>query len=99
MGVRGTEARMSTLFVGNLAWGTTSETLEAKLGEVGTVVSCDTGTVRNGRTRGWAIVEMGSEAEANAAISQLDGCDVEGRNLTVRLDQKHCPLREGRGCR
>jgi len=79
---------MSTLFVGNLAWGTTSETLEAKLGEVGTVVSCDTGTVRNGRTRGWAIVEMSSEAEANAAISQLEGCDVEGRNLTVRLDQK-----------
>merc|ERR1712146_744535 len=60
---------MTTLFVGNLSWGTTEESLSAFLGQFGTVTSCDTGTVRNGRTRGWAIVTMQNEAEADYCIS------------------------------
>jgi len=79
---------MATLFVGNLAWSTNQESLTAKLSNYGTVVSCDTGTVRNGRTRGWAIVQMATTDEANYAIANADGEDLDGRKLNVRLDQK-----------
>merc|ERR1712072_1685785 len=66
---------------------TTSETLSAFMSEYGKVVSCDTGVTRNGRTRGWAIVEMSSAAEAQAAIASGSGQDLEGRPLNIRLDQ------------
>merc|ERR1712216_475593 len=81
------EQTMSALFVGNLAWETTSETLSAFMSEYGKVFSCDTGVTRNGRTRGWAIVEMSSAAEAQAAIASGSGQDLEGRPLNIRLDQ------------
>merc|ERR1712146_471517 len=79
---------MTTLFVGNLSWGTTEESLSAFLGQFGTVTSCDTGTVRNGRTRGWAIVTMQNEAEADYCISAANGKELDGRPLNIRLDQK-----------
>merc|ERR1712167_54968 len=66
---------------------TTSETLSAFMSEYGKVVSCDTGVTRNGRTRDWAIVEMSSAAEAQAAIASGSGQDLEGRPLNIRLDQ------------
>merc|ERR1712110_335670 len=69
------------------SWETTSETLSAFMSEYGKVVSCDTGVTRNGRTRGWAIVEMSSAAEAQAAIASGSGQDLEGRPLNIRLDQ------------
>merc|ERR1712205_287574 len=80
--------KMTTLFVGNLSWGTTEESLSALLSEYGTVTSCDTGTVRNGRTRGWAIVTMSTEAEADHCINSCNGADLDGRPLNVRLDAK-----------
>lgn len=78
---------MATLFVGNLAWETTAETLGAFLGAQGKVVSCDAGNTRNGRTRGWAIVTMGSPADAQNCIANAHGAELEGRELNVRLDQ------------
>merc|ERR1712159_249677 len=75
-------------FVGNLAWDTTSDSLSAMLSQHGTVVSCDTGTVRNGRTRGWAIVQMGSSQDAQNVIANCDNADLDGRNLNVRLVEK-----------
>merc|ERR1711998_634391 len=88
VGVLSGSAIMSTLFVGNLAWSTTQETLSAKLAQCGTVASCDTGTVRNGRTRGWAIVQMSTAEEAQYAIQTFDSAELDGRKLNVRLDQK-----------
>jgi RNA recognition motif-containing protein len=79
---------MTTLFVGNLSWGTTQETLCATLGQYGTIKSCDTGTVRNGRTRGWAIVEVETSDEAEYIIKTCNDMEVDGRPLNVRLDQK-----------
>jgi len=79
---------MTTLFVGNLSWGTNEESLQAFLSGFGTVTSCDTGTVRNGRTRGWAIVTMASEHDANQVIDRANGADLDGRPLNVRLDAK-----------
>eukprot|EP00656_Telonema_subtile_P055388 TRINITY_DN854_c0_g1_i2.p2 TRINITY_DN854_c0_g1~~TRINITY_DN854_c0_g1_i2.p2 ORF type:complete len:195 (-),score=42.65 TRINITY_DN854_c0_g1_i2:152-736(-) len=79
---------MTTLYVGNLAWGTTEETLRTALGPFGTVSHVDTGTVRNGRTRGWAIVEVAEPADATNLIESCHNMEVEGRPLTVRLDNK-----------
>merc|ERR1711966_183776 len=96
MGIRGVESsapevkkrRMATLYVGNLAWSTTAETLTACLATHGTVTNVDTGTVRNGRTRGWAIVECSDSDAANNIIQMCNGQDCDGRTLTVRLDNK-----------
>merc|ERR1712195_264449 len=88
---------MANLFVGNLSWETTSESLAAELGKYGTVNNCDTGVVRNGRTRGWAIVEMGTADEAAYVIQTCDGSEFEGRPLAVHLDDK--PKKEPRAPR
>eukprot|EP00658_Telonema_sp_P-2_P019075 TRINITY_DN1748_c0_g1_i1.p1 TRINITY_DN1748_c0_g1~~TRINITY_DN1748_c0_g1_i1.p1 ORF type:complete len:198 (+),score=58.28 TRINITY_DN1748_c0_g1_i1:123-716(+) len=90
---------MSTLYVGNLAWGTTQENLLAALQaqSQANIVSCDTGTVRNGRTRGWAIVECGDEEAANAVINNCNGMTVDERALTVRLDAKPEKVSGGAG--
>eukprot|EP00657_Telonema_sp_P-1_P008180 TRINITY_DN288_c0_g1_i7.p1 TRINITY_DN288_c0_g1~~TRINITY_DN288_c0_g1_i7.p1 ORF type:complete len:175 (-),score=57.26 TRINITY_DN288_c0_g1_i7:240-764(-) len=60
----------------------------AALSAHGSVNSVDTGTVRNGRTRGWAIVEVADAATAEHLINNCNGLEVDGRNLTVRLDNK-----------
>ena len=79
---------MSTIYVGNLSWATTSEMLSEELSKYGTVNSCDTGTLRSGRTRGWAIVEMATPDEAQYVIQTCNGTELDGRPLVVRLDQK-----------
>ena len=72
------------LYVGNLPYQmgeTELNELFARAGSVETVtVMRDQAT---GRARGFAFVEMGSDADAQAAISQLNGSDVGGRSLTV----------------
>merc|ERR1712216_814786 len=80
--------KMTDLYVGNLSWETTSEGLQAHLSQYGSVVDCDTGTVRNGRTRGGAIVKMGSEADAENVIQSCHDVEFDGRPLTVRQDAK-----------
>ena len=76
---------MSTkLYVGNLAFQTTSQDLQQLFGQAGTVQSASVVEDRNtGRSRGFAFVEMSSESEANAAIEQFNGKEVSGRALTV----------------
>ena len=72
------------LFVGNLAFSTTSEDLEALFAGTGT---CESATVitdrETGRSRGFGFVEMSSASEAERAISQLNGRDVGGRQINV----------------
>merc|ERR1712216_494453 len=87
--------KMTDLYVGNLSWETTSEGLQAHLSQYGSVVDCDTGTVRNGRTRGWAIVKMGSGADAENVIQSCHDVEFDGRPLTVRQDAQ--PEGGGRG--
>lgn len=72
------------LFVGNLPFGTTPEELEGVFGGSGTVESVNIITDKfTGRSRGFGFVEMGSDAEAQAAIEALHGHELEGRALTV----------------
>ena len=73
------------LYVGNLAFTTTEDSLRAALEEGGG--SCkDVHIVTDretGRPRGFAFAEMADDAQAQAVIASMDGKDLEGRNLTV----------------
>ena len=76
---------MSTkLYVGNISFNTSNTDLEEMFGKVGTVLSSNIIEDREtGRSRGFAFIEMSSQEEAQAAISALNGKDVDGRSLTV----------------
>ena|SRR5947199_9759690 len=72
------------LFVGNLSFSTTSADLESLFGEVGTCESAAVITDRaTGRSRGFGFVEMSSPAEAQKAITDLNGRELQGRTLNV----------------
>lgn len=72
------------LFVGNLTFNVNEADLEALFTPFGTVRSAQVIVDRDtNRSKGFAFVEMGSDAEAQAAIQGLDGRDHDGRNLTV----------------
>ena len=76
---------MSTkLYVGNLAFQTTSEELQELFAQAGTVESASVVEDRmTGRSRGFAFVEMSTPEEAAAAIEQMNGKEVGGRALKV----------------
>jgi len=76
---------MSTkLYVGNLSFNTTNQDLNDLFGQIGTVESANVVEDREtGRSRGFGFVEMASQADAENAISQLDGKEFDGRNLKV----------------
>ena len=72
------------LYVGNLSYGTSNSDMEALFAAHGTVQSAQIIMDRDtGRSKGFGFVEMGSDAEAQAAIQALNGKDIEGRALTV----------------
>ncbi len=74
------------LYVGNLAWGVTSDDLGAKFATVGKVVSAQVVTDRySGRSRGFAFVEMESQEDADKAIKALNGQDLQGRPMVVNV--------------
>ena len=72
------------LYVGNLGYGVTGGDLEKLFAAHGTVESAQVVMDRDsGRSKGFGFVEMGSDQEAQAAITSLNGKDVDGRALTV----------------
>jgi RNA recognition motif-containing protein len=72
------------LYVGNLSFGTTDETLHQLFAAHGTVASAQVIMDRDtGRSKGFGFVEMSSDQEAQAAIAALNGQEVDGRDLTV----------------
>ncbi len=72
------------LYVGNLTYGVTDSTLEQMFAAHGTVQSAQVIMDRDtGRSKGFGFVEMKSDQEAQAAITGLNGKEVEGRALTV----------------
>lgn len=74
----------SKLYVGNLSYNTTSSDLEQLCGSHGTVQSAEVIQDRDtGQSKGFGFVQMGSDSEAQAAISALNGQDHDGRKLTV----------------
>lgn len=72
------------LYVGNLSYDTTSESLAALFAASGTVESASVITDRDtGRSKGFGFVEMSSKKEGEDAINALNGTEVDGRALTV----------------
>ena len=72
------------IYVGNLAYSATEDTVRSLFEEFGQVLSVKLIKDKfTGNPKGFAFVEMGSEAEASAAIDALNGKDFEGRKLKV----------------
>ncbi len=72
------------LYVGNLAFQTSSEDLQQLFAQAGTVESASVVEDREtGRSRGFGFVEMASKEEGQKAIEQFNGKELNGRNLNV----------------
>jgi RNA recognition motif. (a.k.a. RRM, RBD, or RNP domain) len=72
------------LYVGNLAYSVRDESLQSAFSEFGTVTSAKVMMDREtGRSKGFGFVEMGSDAEAQAAINGMNGQALDGRPLVV----------------
>lgn len=92
---------MTKIYIGNLNYDTTEETLKAAFEAYGTVASVNIPVFREtGKTRGFAFVEMPDDDAAEMAISSLDGTELDGRTLRVNLSvPKQNENRGGRGGR
>ena len=74
------------LFVGSLAFSTTTERLRELFAGVGAVESAEVVMDRDtGRSRGFAFVEMATAEEATQAVKRLNGQELDGRQLKVEL--------------
>ncbi len=74
----------SKIYVGNLPFSATSESLNEMFAKFGTVTSAKIVMDRDtGRSKGFGFVEMSSDSEAAAAIEKLNGQDHGGRSLVV----------------
>lgn len=74
------------LFVGSLPYTVTSEQLKEFFSKIGTVVSADVIMDRHsGRSKGFGFVEFETEEEAQKAVKELNGQEMEGRPLTVNI--------------
>lgn len=85
------------IYVGNLVWGATNEDLQELFERFGTVEKAQVVTDREtGRSRGFGFVVMTNDEEADRAINELNGHDLNGRPLTVNEAK---PREEGGGGR
>ena len=72
------------LYVGNLPYSVRDNDLEQSFGQFGSVTSAKVMMERDtGRSKGFGFVEMGSDAEAQAAIEGMNGAPLGGRSLVV----------------
>lgn len=75
---------MVNIFVGNLSYQTTQDELQAAFAQYGAVERVNIVTDRDtGQPRGFAFVEMSERKDAETAISQLNGMELNGRALNV----------------
>jgi len=83
------------IYVGNLSWSLKDQDLSNLFAPFGEVSSAKIVTDKfTQRSKGFGFVEMPNDAEAQAAIAQLNGSEVEGRNLVVNESR---PKQEGGG--
>jgi len=86
------------LYVGNLSFNTTENELQELFAQAGTVQEVSLMQDKfTGKSRGFAFVTMGSEQDAQNAISKLNGQTVEGRALTVNEARPREPRPPGGG--
>lgn len=86
------------IYVGNLSFNTTEDSLREVFGQFGEVSSARIISDREtGRSRGFGFVEMPSDEEGQAAISALNNTDLDGRTLTVNEARPREDNRRGGG--
>src|ERR1043165_9717185 len=86
------------LYVGNLSFNTTENELQELFSQAGAVQEVTLMQDKfTGKSRGFAFVTMGSEEDAQNAISKINGQTVEGRTLTVNEARPREPHRPGGG--
>ena len=86
------------LYVGNLSFNTTETELQELFAQVGAVNEVTLMQDKfTGKSRGFAFVTMGSEADAQKAIAEFNGKTVEGRPLTVNEARPREPRPPGGG--
>lgn len=74
------------MFVGSLPWGVDDNKLREIFSQAGNVVSAQVVKDREtGRSRGFGFVEMSTDEEAQNAVSNLNGADVDGRKIVVNI--------------
>ncbi len=82
---------MKKIYVGNLPWSATDDSLREFFGQFGEVHSAAVISDREtGRSRGFGFVEM-DDGDADQAISGADGRDMDGRPLRVNQAQERAP--------
>ena len=75
---------MKNIFVGNLSFGTTENSIRSLFEAYGTVDRVSIVTDRDtGQAKGFGFVEMSNDAEGDRAINALNGHEMDGRNLTI----------------
>jgi RNA recognition motif-containing protein len=80
------------VFVGNLSFRTTKEELTEIAAAAGTAIDVYMPSDRaTGKPRGFAFIEFASQAEAEAAVNQLNGREVGGRTLKANLAEDRPP--------
>jgi len=85
------------LFVGNLPFSATDQSIKETFSQYGTVESAKIITDRDtGRSKGFGFVEMSSDAEATEAISKLNGAEIDGRAMSVSEAKPQAPREGGR---
>ncbi len=83
---RGAKAIPSRLFVGSLSWATKEDDLRAAFAEYGTVTDAVVVNDRDtGKSRGFGFVVMEDRKDAARAINELDGAELDGRDIVVNL--------------
>ncbi len=81
-----------TIYVGNLSFQATEEDVREVFGDYGTVSRVSLPMDReSGRKRGFAFVDLGSDAEEDAAIAALDGAEWMGRDLKINKAKPRDP--------
>lgn len=80
------------VYIGNLSFRTTEDTLKNAFAQYGSVLSCDIIKDKiSQQSKGFGFVEMENEADAKTAISALNGKDLEGRRLRVNFAEEKAP--------
>lgn len=88
------------LYVGNLPYSADQQSLQEMFGRCGTVDSVNVITDRDtGRSKGFAFVEMSSDSEAQKAIQDLNGTEIDGREIKVNEAKPKAPRGQGGGGR
>ena len=84
------------LFIGGLSFSTTSDGLREFFAQCGDVAAASVVTDQfSGRSRGFGFIEMSTAEEAGRAVAELNGRELDGRNLKIEVAKPKAPAASG----